>query len=379
MDVTLVGPHDKQLEDLLRSTGARVASITPSSLAALAQATAKQPDLIVIDLRGVPSVPAEVASIRRQHAQTGIVIVASGLDPTLLLDAMRAGVNEVVTDPVTQSDLESAISRVVGLRTVAESGQIFGFVGAKGGVGATTVAVNVATALGKVSAPGRTLLIDLHQAGGDAAVFLGAEPRFSVLDALENTHRLDQNFFQGLVTKVGKGIDLLAAPERVVGAPLDPARIRPVVDFVRTVYKYTVLDLPRSDAAVLDGLDAANTIVIVANQELATVKSASRMAAILRQRYGADRVKVIVSRSDRQAEIGQADVERAIGCQIAHTFPSDYRVAMQALNRGRPIALDNHNELSASFKRFAAELSGHIEPAGVPKAGLFDRLTLRRS
>src|SRR5207244_2431837 len=130
--------------------------------------------------------------------------------------------------------------------------------------------------LGARSLPRRTLLLDLHQAGGDAAVFLGAEPRFSILDALENTRRLDQNFLQGLVTRVGKGTDLLAAPERVVGAQLDPAKIRPVIEFVRTVYKYTVLDLPRSDAAVLDCLDAANAIVIVANQELATVKSASR-------------------------------------------------------------------------------------------------------
>jgi pilus assembly protein CpaE len=258
-------------------------------------------------------------------------------------------------------------------------GQIFGFVGAKGGVGTTTIAVNIATVLGAASLPRRTLLIDCHQAGGDAAVFLGAEPRFSILDALENTHRLDQNYLQGLVTRVGKGTDLLAAPERVVGGQLDPAKIRPVIDFVRTAYKYTVLDLPRSDAMVLDGLDAASAIVIVANQELATVKSASRMAVILRQRYGSDRIKVIVSRSDRQADIGHADVERAIGCPIAHTFPSDYRVALQALNKGRPIAFDNHNDLSASFKRFAAALTGQFEHGPVPRAGLFGRLTQRRS
>ena len=75
------------------------------------------------------------------------------------------------------------------------------FVGAKGGVGTTTVAVNVATALAKLAGTERTLLIDLHVANGDAAVFLGAEPRFSIVDALENTHRLDEAFFRGLIVR----------------------------------------------------------------------------------------------------------------------------------------------------------------------------------
>src|SRR5206468_7486785 len=116
--------------------------------------------------------------------------------------AMRAGVNEVVIEPITQEDLENAISRVFGQRQSVTLGRVFAVVGAKGGVGATTVAVNVATVLGATSKPSRTLLIDLHQSGGDAAVFLGAEPRFSIQDALENTSRLDAVFLKSIVTQV---------------------------------------------------------------------------------------------------------------------------------------------------------------------------------
>jgi Flp pilus assembly CpaE family ATPase len=110
------------------------------------------------------------------------------------------------------------------------------------------------------------------------------------------------------------------------------------------------------------------------------VKSASRLAAALRQRYGRNKISLVLSRSDRHADIGQQDVERAVGCEVASTFPSDYRVALQALNKGRPLALDNHSELSGAFKRFAFELAGVSpdRPSG-PRPGLLGRLSLRRA
>ena len=188
------------------------------------------------------------------------------------------------------SDLEAAINRLAAQRPVHRSaGWRFAFVGAKGGVGTTTVAVNVATALAKLE-PGSTLLIDLHVANGDAAVFLGAEPRFSIVDALENTHRLDEAFFRNLIAKTKSGVDLLASSDRVMVTPLDVRRIRTLLEFAERHYRYVVLDVPRSDAAVLDALEGVTRIVVVANQELATVRSASRMAAALRQRYGKDKL-----------------------------------------------------------------------------------------
>jgi pilus assembly protein CpaE len=381
LTVNVLGSRDRQLEELLKSAGMHAAAIDAVNLSALAAPAARQPDVLVLDVRDGRGIPPAVADIRRYHQMTGVVIVASSLDPAMLLTAMRAGVNEVVTDPLTQADLERAIARVLEQRPAAEAGQVFGFVGAKGGVGATTIAVNVATALGAVSKPSHALLIDLHCLSGDAAVFLGVEPRFSVVDALENTRRLDPRFFQGLVTHVSPGLHLLASSERTVAGQIDSSRVRAVIDFASTSYKYTVLDLPRSDSVVLDALDRLSAIVIVANQELATVKSASRMAATLRHRYGADRVSVVVSRSDLHADIGQSDIARALGCVVVHAFPSDYRHALQALNKGRPLALDNHNDLSGSLRRFAFQLAG-IQPdrAAAPRPGLFSRLAgARRS
>ena len=86
------------------------------------------------------------------------------------------------------------------------------------------------------------------------------------------------------------------------------------------------------------------------------------------------------NRSDRQADIGFDDVEKAVGSRVEHTFPSDYRSALQALNRGRPIALENHNDLSSSFRRFAQKLAGVKSERPAPKpGGLLGRLTQRRA
>jgi pilus assembly protein CpaE len=242
--------------------------------------------------------------------------------------------------------------------------------------------VNAATARAKAE-PGSTLLVDLNVACGDAAVFLGAEPRFSVMDALEHVQRLDTAFFRGLVERTKAGPDLLGASGRPVTGNFDTARIRTLLDFVSRTNRFTVLDVPRSDTVALDSLDSATKIVLVVNQELATVRTAARMAATLRQRYGQSRLHMVLTRTDRRAEIGHEDVERTVGVEIAHTFPSDYRLALQAMNKGRPLVLDAQHELSKAFTGFARELAGIPAHAGraekVHAGGLFGRLTPRKA
>jgi len=121
-------------------------------------------------------------------------------------------------------------------------------------------------------------------------------------------------------------------------------------------------------------------IIIVANQELATVRNAGRMATALRQRYGKDRIRVVLTRYDKLADISQEDVERVVGLTVKHVVPSDYRAALQALNKGRPLALEAGTRLSDAFAMIASELSGvQMESAAdTPKGSLFGRITGRR-
>jgi pilus assembly protein CpaE len=373
---------DAQLGQLVRETGIRCTVVARDVLSTLAQPGAAQPGVLIVDLRGQEGIPPAIAVLKRNHPTTGVLLVATRLDPALMLEAMRAGVNECVTEPISVAELQVAIKRLVGNLASAVRGDTFAFIGAKGGVGATTIAVNVATALAAAE-PGSALLVDLNVACGDAAVFLGTEPRFSVMDALENIQRLDAAFFNGLVVRTKPGLNLLGASGRPVTEKFDGARIRMLLDFASQTSRFTVLDVPRSDTVALDALDSATKIVLVVNQELATVRTAARMAATLRQRYGQGRLTLVLARLDRRAEIAHEDVERTVGVEISHTFPSDYRLALQALNRGRPLVLDGQHELSKAFTAFARDLAGVPERAQradkVRAGGFFGRLAPRKA
>jgi pilus assembly protein CpaE len=378
-DVFIVDSRDRELEQLVQACRMRATRSSAAELAALVHTTSQLPDVIVVDTRGARAIPPSLAAVKRQHPNIGVLVVAADSDPSVLLEAMRAGATEFLQEPLNAPALEEAVSRLMAHRgTPAAAGEVFAFVGAKGGVGTTTAAVNVATALSQV-APSQTLIADLHLTHGDAAVLFGAEPRFSILDALENTHRFDEAFFSGLVVPTKAGPQLLASSDRALLPYGDVQRFRAVVEFAAQHYRYVVLDVPRADGTALDALGSASQIVVVANQELAAARSASRLASALRQRYGRDRVQVIVNRVDKHADITHADIEKVVGSKIEHMLPSDYRLALQALNRGRPLALDNHNALAAGFRGLARALAkvGPEPPQRQSGGSLFGRLTGR--
>ena len=359
--LTIVGKRDPKLEEVVRASG-RVNTVTwLADLSTLVDPKAAQPDVLLLDVRQGGSVPPQLASLKRQHPATNVVLLAARLDPALMLEGMRAGVTECIAEPLRQEDVDAALTRLLGQQAKGQGGPVFAFVGAKGGVGTTTTAVNVATTLAKLSS-GSTLMMDLHLAYGDAAVFLGADARFSVLDALENLHRLDVQFLKSLVCRTTSNLDLLASADRPATRLLDVRRLGSVIQLAASQYAYTVLDVPRSDLSVLDTLDDVANIVVVANQELATVRNAGRMAAALRARYPKTNVMTVNNRMDGRSEIKQQDVEKVVGSAIAHQVPSDYRRALLAMHKGRPLAMDNHNQLAASFTALARDLAGLGEP-----------------
>lgn len=377
--INLVSP-DSRLLQTVREAGLSVVPLPPEGLHALAEASAPQPALVILDCRERGPLPPVLTALKRAHPATGVLLIVTQLEPALMLEAMRAGVNELLTVPIVAPELHAAVLRLTGSLAAVPNGEVFAVIGARGGVGATTVAVNLAAALAKHTTE-PTLLVDLNVAYGDAAVFLDADPRFSVVDALENVQRLDPAFFNGLVIRTAAGLDLLAASTRPVTAPIDAPRLRALLEFVSRTYRFAVLDVPRADAAALDALDSAARIILVANQELSTVRSAARIAAGLRQRYGDARLGLVLTRTDRRAEIGHDDVERTVGIEISHTIPSDYRLALAAMNKGRPLVLDRQGELAKAFTAVARSIAGRqpADAAAAPADRLFGRLTLKKA
>ena len=147
---------------MLRACGMKLSPVAGSELAdSRAAGRASSPTSSSSTCATRSHLPAALPVLKRQHPTTGVIIVANRLDPAMLLEAMRSGVNEVVADPVTVADLEAAIARLDRPTAGhAREGAIYAFLGAKGGVGTTTVAVNVATALARL-VPKSTLFIDL--------------------------------------------------------------------------------------------------------------------------------------------------------------------------------------------------------------------------
>jgi len=367
---------DDRLVELLRTSGLKAGRIDATELAAYARAS-EAPQVLVVDARGRDQLPGGLSAFRRQHPSAGAVLVVSALEPRLMLEAMRAGVTECVAEPLTSQALDEAVRRVL-TNTTEAAGQVFAFVGAKGGVGTTTMAVNTAAALGRV-AKGEVLLIDMHMAHGDGAVFLGVEPRFSIIDALENIHRMDESFFAGVVEKTETGVHLLASSPRPRHVPVDGAKIRALLEAASRMYRMTVLDVPRSDMTILDSLDVVTNVVVVTSQEIASLRNAANMAETLRNRYGAGRVKVAINRFHRESVIAHADIERAVGGSVEHLIPSDYRSAIEALNAGRPLAMDRESKLGLAFQRFAKDLAGVAKEQVERPSGVLGRLAWRRA
>ncbi len=379
MNVFVVSPIDRQLEDLLHASGMHTTRATAEDLVTLAGQPTVHGHVVVVDMRKRDTLPAGVAQMRQQHPEVGIVIFASSLDPMLMLDAMRAGVTEFVADPVTQADLTAAVERVAAKRSQSEAGDVYAFIGGKGGIGTTTLAVNTAAALARRH-PGTVLFIDFHAAYGDAALFVGSEPRFSVTDALENVHRLDDAFLRTLVGHTKFGLDILASSERASPDPVDVRAVRRLIESVSHYYRSIVLDVPRDEPSIIDALELVTRVIVVTNQELPALRSSSRLATALRQRYGRDRVWVVATRFDPTAEIGRSEIERVMGGKVAHVFPSNYRLALGALNAGRPLVLDNHNKLAGAFEVFVRGLQrdpARAEATPRRAGGLFGRLGLR--
>lgn len=377
--VTLLGSIERDLITALRDRGLLVTDGDISLAITSHVAATRGPDVFVVDIRSLAGLPRELVSLKRHYPQSGIVVLARALDPAAMLEGMRMGVSEWLPEPLVLDELEAAIRRVTRPSLTTVAGRAFAVLGGKGGVGCTTVAVNLATALHRASGE-PTLFIDLHMAHGDASVFFGVEPRFSVLDALENIHRLDQTYMKGLVTVTSSGLDLLAAANRPQLGPIDALRVRALIEFATTTYPFVVLDCARTDGTLMESLDATSAVLVVANQELATLRSASRLTATLRQRSGAHRVKVAMNRFDSESEIGRRDVERVMAGRIDYTLPSDYRAAVAALNKGEPLALQPQSRLAAAFDDLARDLGGlsRSPRESAKSGGFFARLGGRR-
>jgi pilus assembly protein CpaE len=364
----------RQVAGLLRASGVPVGIVEARS------AESAGPDLVVVDIRAdASSGMAAIERLRATSQSLAIFVVAGGAEPELILQAMRAGANEFFPWGALdgsqagrggEESFHGAVRRTATRREAVTAGAkppcvTHAFLGAKGGAGTTTVAVNCAVELARLTKR-PTVIVDLKSSLGEVALFLGVRPRFTVLDAIENLHRLDKDFLQELVAKHKSGLDILSGSEQFERPNgQDAAAIEELLRILTKTYDYVVIDAGNSiNACVAAALYAADTIFLVTNPDVPSIRNAQRLVDRVRQLgAGSERVKVLLNRASDQHLIAPKQIETALGYGIHHTFASDYRTVSTALNSGVPLALSNHSELAAQFDTFTRHLVGLAEQA----------------
>ena len=369
--------NDERLGEIFRASGLKATKLTEAEAKMLGKTT-DAPAVLVLDVRPHHQLAPWVNDVQKKQPGLSVVVIVSTLDARFILEAMRAGIKECLPEPITPQAVDEAVRRLVVGEQRERAGQVVAFVGAKGGVGTTTLAVNTAAALAK-TAGSSPLLIDLHVARGDAALLMGAEPRFSVLDAFENLHKVDESFLSGLTEKTQCGAHVLASSARPVNVVTSPTATRTLLELAARRYRVTVLDVPRTDPAMLEALDPATVIAVVTSQELSAVRGAAATVATLRQRYGSQRLRILINRYDKNGPVSAKDIAKVVGEPVACMIPSDYRVAAEAINVGRPIVTED-SRLAKALRAAAAELvsSNQTQPQQ-QAAGVLGRLAWRRA
>jgi Flp pilus assembly protein, ATPase CpaE len=355
---------------LLRSSGVSIGIIEEK------HAGGTWPDLAVVDMRNgtLASVEA-IERLRASWPSTSIFAVAASSEPDQILRAMRAGANEYLAWPIGvpgaslkdsfQTALKRTSDRHRPTRDAGRSGVTLSFFGAKGGAGTTTLAVNTAIDIARLSKR-PTLIVDLHQFVGEVSLFLGVRPRFTLIDAIDNLHRIDKEFLSELVVRHKSGLDILAGGDQIDRpGPSDAPAVEQLLQQLGRSYEFIIIDAGTVTTAVADvAVFAADTIFLVANPDIASVRNAHRIVDRF-EHLGAsrDRLRVLLNRMSDQNQIGPKQIEATLGHAIHMAFPSDYSIVSAAMNSGVPLALTNHSDLAARFERFTRQIVNPNAPA----------------
>lgn len=358
----------RQVSRLLRAVGVPVAVVE-------GRVEGTAPDLFIVDIRSdASSGMAAIERLRASHNGVAVFAIAAGAEPDLILQAMRAGANEFFPwtpggqTPASRAMEESfhgAVRRMAARRDASSAGArnasvTHAFLGAKGGAGTTTVAVNCAVELARLTKR-PAIIVDLKPCLGEVALFLGVRPRFTILDAIENLHRLDKDFLRELVSKHKSGLDILAGSDQFDRpSPSDAGAVEELLRVLARMYEHIVIDAGNTiNACAIAGLYAAENVFLVTNPDVPSIRNAQRLIDRVRQLgAGSERVKVLLNRDSEQHLIAQKQIETALGLGIHHTFASDYRAVSTALNSGVPLALANHSELASQFGSFSKQILG---------------------
>ena len=324
-----------------------------------------RPEVLLLDLSSVPSeLNIAMRQLRHQASRTKVVALHSSADPQTILSAMRAGANEFLHPPFDDT-LVPAIERLLNASEVeglpAAHGKIIGFLSAKGGCGATTLACHVASELQNLTRK-NVLLADLDLTSGLVAFLMKTPSTYSILDAIKNLSRLDESLWKALIVEHRSGLSVIPAPAAYSrwDHP-DEKQLRQVLQIMRTQHDWIVLDLGRSlnsiATAVLDELDQ---LFLVSTLEVVALHGLKSIVHSLFEQ--GDKVQLVLNRTPKMMAISTQELEKILGRSLYTTLPNDYMGLYQSYSSGN--LLDSKTRLAQHFALLASKIAD-IQPAAV--------------
>lgn len=332
------------------------------------------PDLVFLDLtRDSEPYFAFASLLRRAHPTTKLIACSSSTPQNhqILLEAMRSGVQDFISKPVSPESLKPILARFaeeLAIKASSAASKLIVVMGSKGGVGTTTVSVNLGVQL-SIFARKKVVVLDFARPLGNVHLLLDLHPRFGIRDAIENLDRLDSHFFSGLLTSHKTNLQVLGGatqPEEWQRVPVP--MLERVVNVAQNSFDVVLLDMGAQFSSEWSSiLGMARMIMIVAEANVPALWTLDRrLNAMSGLGVDPERARIIINRWHKGDEEVLKSIQKNINHPLFACIPNDFRKASEAVNWGTPI-LDNHNNtLSDRYRQIAAQLVG-MDVNGAPK------------
>jgi len=348
-----------------------IPTVTPvgeyGSLAeALVHATAIRPDLLVVEVEGHESSTSAVTAIEqlaRKVPDTAILAMGQGVSADLVIRVLRAGALEFLKRPVERVDLVAALEKLARFRgsmPQRNPGRITSVFAAKGGLGATTLAINLAVSMAERTER-KTLLVELDTRQSDIVTFLDLKPRYSIHDVVENLGRMDESLLRGLLTRHASGLWTVPGPTRLERGQLSPEQVSGAIELLRAHFDHVLMDLRHDfDPATVAALEASDMILFVTSLDVAALRSgAAALAAFRHLGVDSKKIKVVIMRDGTGDSVTLKHVRTTLGLPIYWRTPSDYQTVVASINAGQPlVSASPRAKISKNLRELAETLWG---------------------
>lgn len=372
--VTLIGEDSVALASLKQQLEKELDFIVDSKVHSFDEAfqvlRAKSgPVLAIVDLTHNPEKAFETAQdLKFKLHNVRLLMTSPDNRPETILRAMRSGAEEFLTQPIQWPDVLNALQAirkkvVVQTTKSSDQGRIVTVFSSKGGVGATTVATNLAVALA-ADKHKSTCLVDLVLQFGSVTSFLNLEASYTIVDFVKNLKRIDPLFLEGSLVKHSSGLRILAEPFHAEDAArIETSDIDQILEALVQAFSCVVVDTPKEfDETTFLALDKAHLILLATEMDVPSLKSAHR-ALELFDRMGIHqrKIRLVLNRYVKSKYMSLESVEQTLGVKVFWTLPNDYPTAIAALNQGLPILeTEPRSEIARSYWGLANAVEGYL-------------------